>query len=326
MKIQIVNIARIRIVSIALFATLGAALVITGCSSKGFLNNTSGNFVKPTIAVMKFENRAPFPLGWDLSSGMRDILVDRLVATGRYHVIERPEIDSILRELRFQHSGMTRQQRRAALGRLKNVQYLVKGTITDFGHVSTGRGFLGLPNLNIFGGSHRAVMSMTLYVVDVESGEIICSKSIEKSVRASDTSVKVFYKDVAFGGSVFYRTPLGRATAAVIDKAVKQITAAIANQPWKPKIALVKDNQVIINGGADRKVRPGYLYEVFEPGPAIIDPDSGDCLGYQPGKIIGRIEIIRVHDRYSEAAIVLGKPEQFKAGQYCRFVEKTSAR
>ena len=34
--------------------------------------------------------------------------------TNRYHVIERPELDSVLRELHFQQSGMTRPQDKLA--------------------------------------------------------------------------------------------------------------------------------------------------------------------------------------------------------------------
>ena len=199
----------------------GLALVAcAGCGRNVFGGGPGDDYVKPTIAVMKFENRAPFPLNWNLGGGTKDILVDRLIATDRFQVIERPELDSVLRELQFQHSGATRDQHRAARGRIKNVQYLIKGTITDFGHVSTSSGFLNLANWDIFQGKTRAVMGMTFYVVDVESGEIICSEHLEKSVRAEDVRVQAVYKNVAFGGSVFHRTPLGKATAGVIGKAV----------------------------------------------------------------------------------------------------------
>ncbi len=303
-----------------------AVVFCAGCEG-GLFGGNPADFVKPTIAVMKFDNRAPFPLNWDIGDGMRDILVDRLVATGRYHVVERPELDSILGELRLQHSGVTRQQRRAALGRIKNVQYLIKGTITDFGHVSTSRGFLGLGNLDVFGGSNRAVMGMTLYVVDVESGEIVSSESISESVRASDVTVKAAYKDVAMGGSVFYRTPLGKVTTRVIGKAVKRITNAVAAQPWLPKIALIRDDgTVIINGGRDRGLRTGDIYEVFEIGSPVVDPDTGDCLGHQPGKTIGHVQIRRIHPRYSQGQIVLGQADEFKIGQRCRRIENLAAK
>ena len=302
-----------RWVALGLLAGLAA-----GCS-EGFGSLRSGKYVKPTIAVMKFENRAPFPLNWDLGTGMRDILVDRLVATERYQVVERPELGSVVGELQFQQSGVTRPEGRAATGRVKNVQYLIKGTVTDFGHVSTNRGFLGVSNWDLFGGSNRAVMGITLYVVDVESGEIVTSESIEESVRASDMSVQGQYQNVAFGGSVFYQTPLGRATAKVIDKAVKRITQTIASAPWKPKVALVRaDGTVMINGGRDHGIRRGAEYDVVEPGEAVVDPDTGDRLGHAAWKRAGRVRVREVYPAHSEADVIEGAPDDFRPGQLCR--------
>ena len=306
----------------ALWACVLVAAGATCAGCGGGLSGDPAKFIKPSVAVMKFENRAPSSMGWDLGGGMRDVLVDRLCATNRYYVVERPELQSVVQELQLQNSGATRDQNRARVGRLKNARYLIKGTITDFGHVSTNRGFLGLGALDVFGGGQRAVMGMTLYVVDVESGEILASQSIEESVRAADLSAQAGYKNVAFGGSVFYRTPLGRVTAKVIDKAVRGITRTIAARPWQPRIALVQDNgMVVINGGRDRRVRNNASYQVYELGSPIVDPDTGDVIGHQPGNSIGQIRVSRVERLYSIASIVNGSASSFRVGQRCRLVE-----
>lgn len=301
-----------------LAACLGASLC-AGCAN-GFEWGRSDKYVKPTIAVMKFENRAPFVFKWNLGSGMRDVLVDRLVATGRYHVIERGEIGSVMSELKFQQSGATRTHARAELGRGKNVRYLIKGTITDFGHVASSSGFADLDLLGVFGSSARAVMGLTLYVVDVETFEIIASESISESVRAGDIDIRAKYRNVAFGGSVFHRTPLGRATARVIDRAVRRISGTIARRPWVPRLADVSPEAgyVTINGGVDRNVRTGAEFEVLEPGRPVVDPESGDVLGREASKVLGRVRISRVHDRYAVANIVGGRTGEFRIGQTCR--------
>ena len=298
--------------------TLAAAALCAGCDGSGVFGGPKEYYVRPTIAVMKFENRAPFPLGWSLGSGMRDMLVDRLVATQRFQVIERPEIGAVMSELELQHSGATREQNRAERGRLKNAQYLIKGTITDFGHVITAGGFLNLANWDVGGSSTRAVMGITLYVVDVESGEIICSEHLEKAVGANDMKVQAVYKDVAFGGSVFYRTPLGRATSEVISRAVRRVAGTIANRPWQAKIASVEpDSSVILNGGRQQGVCPGQEYEVVDTGATIVDPDTGDILGRQAGKALGRLVVSEVHERHSLAKVVRGKAQDLRIGQRC---------
>jgi len=293
--------------------------VCAGCGGLGLSGRNPEDYVKPTIAVMKFENRAGFPLNWSLGDGMQEILVDRLLATGRYHVVERQELGAIMDELKFQQGGATRPQGKAATGRIRNCRYLTKGAVTDFGHVSANTGALSAWNWDFLGGSNRAVMGIVLYVVDVESGEIIASENIEESVSAKDLSVKAAYEGISFGGSVFYQTPLGRATKKVVDRAIKRITTAIASQPWEPQVALVQeDGSVIINGGKDRGVKSGAEFEVLEAGKPIVDPATGDAIGRSPGRSLGRLIVHEVKERYSTATIVVGRAADLKPGQACR--------
>jgi curli biogenesis system outer membrane secretion channel CsgG len=276
-------------------------------------------FVQPTVAVMKFENRAPFPLKWKLGDGMAEILVDRLVATRRFHVIERPELDSILEELRLQSSGVTRPEARAVLGRIKNVEYLVKGTVTDFGHVASAKGWFSAPSIGGMGSTAVAVMGMTFYVVDVESGEIIASESLEGTVRASSVSLQGEYDNVALGGSVFFRTPLGQATSEVMDDAVAHIMKAVASRQWQPRIASIgEDGLVILNGGRNRRIVVGQECDLLEPGEELIDPETGDTLGRKPAKPAGVIKIHEVQPRYSVGRLVMGDAKALAVGKPCR--------
>ena len=274
--------------------------------------------VKPTVAVMKFENRAPFPMNWDLGGGMQEILVHELMETERFQVVERAELGHVLAEQRLQASGATRPQGRADVGRIKNCQYLIKGTVTDFGHVASDAGAFSGLFWNIFGGSDRAVMGVILYVVDVESGEIVASESIEKTVRAGDASVQATYGQVAFGGSTFRQTPLGRATADVVETAVDRISDAVADRPWRPLIAQVaSDGTVVLNGGTNHGLQQGAEFTVVEAGKPILDPASGDLLGRGPGRQVGRVIVHEIHDGWARATIVVGTKEAFRPGQHC---------
>lgn len=300
-----------------LIATL-LLLLAGGCQMTPVMpKGDPADFVTPTVAVMKFDNQAGSFLSWNLGSGMRDILVDRLVATKRFRVIERPELDFVISELQLQQSGITREQRKAKLGKVKNVQYLIKGTITDFGHVSSLNAFGGTEDLGVFGGQSRAVMGMILYVVDVESGEIIASESLQQSVYAASVEVKARYKGVAFGGSAFYQTPLGEATHYVVSRAVAKTTGVIASRPWTPRIAAIADNgDIILNGGRDRGIRTGASYEVLGEGRPIFDPETGDVLGRLDQPTLGVVSITKVAERYSIGRLVTGA--NFKVGSECR--------
>ncbi len=300
--------------------TILVLVLASGCAGRNSLADPA-YYIQPTIAVMKFENRAPFPYKWDLGDGMADILVDRLVSSKRYHVIERVELESVLRELDLQDSGITRQQRRALRGRVKNVQYLIKGTVTDFGHVSSASAWLRDSSWGLFGSHARAVMGMTFYVVDVESGEVVVSSRLEQSVSASEIEVKGTYDGVALGGSVFYRTPLGRVTAKVMDRAVMDISTVIASKRWQARIAAVENaDSIVLNGGANRMIAVGQEAQVFEPGEVILDPVTGDVLGRRAPKELCKLVVTDVRPRYCIAKITKGNHATLRVGQPCRLI------
>ena len=297
---------------VGLLATLGSV----GCDSMGF--GSDAHSVKPIVAVVKFENKAQFPMGWDLGDGFMDILVDRLVATGKFQVMERPDLDAVLGELDLQQSGLTRKQRRAGVGRLKNVEYLVKGAVVDFGHVASSSAFVSLWDVGAWGASHLAVMGVTVQVIEVESGEVIYSDMVEKGVAAVEGDVRAQYKGVSFGGGLFFRTPLGQATKSVLDDAVRGISRSIKSRPWRPRIAhLGSPRSVLVSGGRDQH-EIGTVYEVYQTGELIYDPDTGDPLGRQRGVVVATIRIVDVENRHSIAWLEKGKFEDLQVGQFCR--------
>jgi len=289
------------------------ALAGVGCDKK-----RDGQYAKPTIAVLKFENRASFPYRWDIGGGTRDVLVDRLMKTKRFQVVERPEIEGVVRELEFQNSGWTREQQRARLGQIKNVQYLVKGTITDFGHVASatlyGRkgGWGGSASGNV------AIMSMVLYVIHVESGEIICSERIEQAVSTNSLDMRGTYKDISFGGSVFAKTPMGKVMDKALDRAVDRISDVIAMRPWTPRIAALNaDGTIVLNGGKDRSIGKNEIYVIMRPGAVIVDPETGDQIGQMPGKVAGRLRVREVKPNHAIAEVLEGDIRQLTIGMAC---------
>ena len=83
-----------------LFGLLPALILITvGCRSVKYSPADEAKYVKPTVAVMSFENRAPVHTKWNLGNGLADQLIDRLMQTRRYIVLERARLDAILKEL-----------------------------------------------------------------------------------------------------------------------------------------------------------------------------------------------------------------------------------
>ncbi len=290
-------------------------MFLTACAPNSFVRPDQYKYVKPRVAILNFENKASLSNQWKLSEGMRDMLVDALVKTDSYTVLTRNDLGAILNELDIQGTPHFREQGKLQQGKLKNVQYLIKGSVTDFAHVRGGSLRVAASSLGLGVSGDVAVVSLTLYVIDVESSEIIASKSMEGTASAGSLDFAATYKDVAIGGNSFYRTPLGKATQEVMEQCLEQIAQVIANQQWYPSVVKVKGISLIISGGKDRQIALGSQWSAYEKGEPLIDPKTGDVLGQEPGKYSGRIRVTEVLDRYSTAEVVEG---EFMAGQNLR--------
>lgn len=302
-----------------------ACLQLAACSSsapKGPIGEPQ-RFVRPTVAVAPFENRAPFPLRWDLGEGMAEVLTASLTSSGRFEVLSRAALDAVLDELQLQQDPRFRAEGRVAQGRLKNARYLVRGTVVDFGHVAGGglhfmRGFVH--------GSTKgyvAVVTIALEVIDVESRAVL-SSSFAGKAWAAEASIEGVYGDVAFGGKAFYRTPLGEATRDAIWSALHWMVDQVASAEWHPLIARIDGSLVYLNGGSDRGMKVGELLEVREHGEPIVDPASGDVLGEAGERVAGRLRVVNVAERYAIAEVVEGA--DLRVGQSCTRVAAEARR
>ncbi len=309
----IINMIMKKIQIIVISTLILAMYVLPGCSDIVYTAADEAKYVKPTIAVISFENRAPATMRSQIGDGMSEQLTARLIATKRYTVIERQHFNDILRELSNSQNSMFREQGRLKTGDLKLVNYLIRGVITDYGHVETNQGLGRFLDLGLFGPSSYTVVAATLTVVDVQTGQTVASVNVEG--KAKTTSQKADMRDdsIAFGGHAFYKTSLGKATNQMLDQAVEAISRMIAEEEFQPTIARIDGSTVYITGGKDRRVPEGKIYNVRGIPKDIRDPETGDSLGKIPGIYIGKVEIRQVMEKYSIARIISGN--NYESGQ-----------
>lgn len=88
---------------------------------------------KIRIAVSNFENNSTWSWwGDNLGRAAADELATQLVQTGKFTVIERAQLDAILREQNLGASGAVTPATAAKVGKLLGVQLLLTGSITAF--------------------------------------------------------------------------------------------------------------------------------------------------------------------------------------------------
>ena len=292
---------------------IGAAL-LAGCQSihqDPYVYRSKGkSHHKPVVAVLQFENRANFHGKWNLGDGMADLLTTHILDSGRFVVIERQQLDRMIKEIRMQGGDLFREEGRVEPGRLKNAQYLIRGVVTDFTVTDDASGWFGKKEGGVKLLGSKARVAINMMVFDVETGEIVCSVETSGSAGSIGLGGAINYKDYQFGSDAFFRTPLGKASSQAMKKAIGQMLTDIPQQEWKPRVAEATPNYIIISGGSGLGVREGSQYVVRGQPRSITDPTTGDIIERIPGPIKGRVEVVTVNKRSAHALLRQGTAER----------------
>lgn len=299
------------------YILLAAALSLTGGCNMTFISSIPPlpeDVHAPVVAVTSFDNRSGFEGQWKLGDGMADLLVSEFIESRNFTVVERQHFENVVGELQRQQSALFRKEGRTPIGRMKNAQYLVRGVINDFSQTSGGGLSMAIRNLFLLGRGQCARVSLTLTIVDVETGQILNSVKSAGLVRTGEAFIKARYNGISFGGEIFLATPLGRATTRAIHGGVKQLARDMPRNPWRPMVTSVRNGAILVNGGKDRDFRVGEEYVVRGPAEAVTDPATGDLLTYLPGPRIGSVKISQVDDTIALATPIEGKA--FERGQW----------
>lgn len=260
---------------------------------------------KRRIAVLDFDYATVhqwvydvFGSDQDIGKGIADMLVTELVRNGTYSVIERKQLDQVLREQNFQQSGRADPSSAVQLAKILGVDAIVIGSITQFGRddkkLGVGGAGVHVGGIGIGGfgkKSAKAVVQIDARIVSTTTAEIL---GVATGHGESKRSGLTLAGGVAIGGtggagvldmgsSNFANTIIGEATRNAVDSLTGQLVAAAGNiQETKVEIrALVADvsgGDVTINVGTGAGVKVGAEYDVVRPGREIRDPATGRVL------------------------------------------------
>jgi curli biogenesis system outer membrane secretion channel CsgG len=274
---------------------------------------------KKSVAILNFDYStvqsgvaAIFGTNQDVGKGIADLLVEKLVKSGQYRVIERKAIDKILAEQNFSNSDRADSTTAAKIGRLIGADAIVMGSITQFGRddkkTNVGGSVVG-SRLSRYGlggvgaSKAKAVVGLSARLVSVNTGEILAVASGMGESTRSGTSLigSGGGPGAAAAGLVdmtstnFADTVLGEAVNAATQKLASELDANASRLPTTAVslnglVADVSGNSLVLNIGSKSGVKVGDKLSVSRVGREIRDPATG--------KIIRRVE-----DRLGEITI-----------------------
>ncbi len=285
-----------------------AAGLISGALalSYGFFPAEISAAPKKTIAVSEFDNKSGWSGGWKIGWGMQEMMATSLIDTGKFTVLERQDLSSVMAEQDLGASGRTAAGSAAAIGQLAKAQILISGAVTEFEEKKGGEGVgIGFKGFRIGGSHEQAHVGINVRIYDTSSGEVLDSIRVAGSADAG--GLKIGYSNADFGGDLggFRKTPLGQATQEAINEAVGKIASRLKSVPWQGKLIKADPSQVYINAGSEGGISSGMEFEVYRPGEALIDPDTGLNLGAVTKKV-GRVRVSDVQEKFSIAEVLSG--------------------
>ncbi|MBI4211092.1 MAG: hypothetical protein HY540_00495 [Deltaproteobacteria bacterium] len=285
---------------------------------------------KVRVAVANFGATDRFTAvygGWNIGGGLSAQLVTELIKTGRMVVVERAMLSKVLIEQELGESQLVAPMTKAPSGHLLGVDYLIVGEVTEFEERQMGGGMAaGFLGVKTSGEIRAAHVGMDLRVVDTRTGEIICSHRAQGKAWEKAVGAKVNYKIIDFGGDLFHKTPLGKATRHAIGDAVEFIEGVIQKQvedfSWLARIISVEQGVIYLNAGSNRQVNVGDRLIVSTVKKVLTDPETNQVIGVLEDQV-GTAEAIHVDRKFTKARL-LGA-SMARVGDVVRFRDAKSS-
>ena len=255
-------------------------------------------------------------------NGIESIVIDSLAQTGRFRLVERTELASVLGEQDLVTSGRIAKPSGAETGNVLGAEFLVQLVITDYETKTSGTdkgvGGLVFSKTPLFGGvkagSSTGRVGLNIRLIDAETSEITFTKQIEAVIKESNLAFGgvAWGSGGALGGfmSSYSKKPVGQAVIAGINQAVFELIKQVGAKPPEGSIVKADALQIYTNLGQD-SVAVGDRLQVLRKGEELIDPETGISLGGS-STAIGEIEVTQVQEKFSIASPVSmnGSPER----------------
>lgn len=133
----------------------------------------------PSIAVLPYVNKGATSknLSPKDASVVSDIVLEKLVDSGRFTLVEREVLLNVLNEIAMQSGGSFNETTIVKLGNLTGASFLVAGSITGLSTkksgLSAGDSLKGKGSFN----KMTVVANVTMRFIDVETGQIVMAAS-----------------------------------------------------------------------------------------------------------------------------------------------------
>jgi curli biogenesis system outer membrane secretion channel CsgG len=236
------------------------------------------------------------------------MLESALFESGRFVLVERGDLGSVLAEQDLQKSGRASDAKGTAeTGKIRSARYIASGSVTEVSEGSSGEsGGIGFGGIRVGGGGSKSAVVIVVKLVDTTTGEVIASKRVRGEAGKTGLRIGINRGGVAADAGAFAKTPLGEAAQDCITAAVQFIAESMAKTEIEASVLALVKEEVVISMGANYGVEVGNTLIVRKDGEVLKDPDTGAILDRLEGEVTGTLEITRVRDKTAYCKLTSG--------------------
>jgi curli biogenesis system outer membrane secretion channel CsgG len=309
-------------VAVALFATAFAA----AADQKEETPKT-----RATFGILQFEAGSQTQgEGWwayrfEIMNSMADMMTTSMVEKG-YRVIERQRLNEILKEQDMGKEGRIEPSTAAKMGKVLGCDYIVLGTVTQFGIKKTGGGVSGVLGrvTGVSANQTQAEATIDIRVVNSTTGEIMCvGKGGGKETSTSFAFSIDWWKSVNFENSEWQSSMIGKAARKAVEESLKKVDPkssklpALGLEPSKPKarypvLAVTSGTEAIIE--LDPKAPPLKVGDVLTLRRVTNVVKKDGKIIFEESKPIGKVEVIEVQESGAKVRLIDAGSETIKEG------------
>ncbi|MCW5965005.1 MAG: curli production assembly protein CsgG [Bryobacterales bacterium] len=260
---------------------------------------------KKRVAILDFEYGTVqnwvdgmFGANVDIGKGISDLLVEKLLNTGQYSIIERSALDKVLKEQNFSNSDRADSSSAAKIGQLLGVDAIITGSITQFGSDdnSTGVGGFGR-RLGGFGvgnvrmNNAKAIVGISSRIIDINTAEILAAVTAKGESKRKGAALSGGGGSgwsgggggIDMGASNFRNTIIGEATHEAVENLATDLAGKASVLPTRTVsveglVADIDGKTMILNVGTRSGVKVGDTLSVQRKVREVRDPASGKVI------------------------------------------------
>lgn len=241
-------------------------------------SQSDGMVLKRKVAIGRFSNETQYAKGifYDkendpMGKQALDILSAKLAASGKFLLLERSDLASLLEEC-AKGEGIA-----STLG----ADYMIIGSITEFGRKDIGKS-------GVFTSQKTQMVeaAVAIRLVDVATGLIIYS---DEAKGAAEITTKT---TMGVGGKAGFDATLSdKAISEAIGQLVENIINKCTNSPWKTYFLSYDADAILIAGGESQGIKEGMTFSIMTKGKKVKNPQTGIMITL-PGKKVGSAKVL----------------------------------